>query len=58
MRQKLWVNVSGKYSRIAENSNALTAAETTLIAAWNANADKAARELHLLVSEEQKVYHR
>ena len=54
MRQELWAIVSGKSRRrIAGNSNA---AETALIAAWDADADKAAGELYLLVSEEQKVH--
>ena len=55
MRQGLWGIVSGRSKRpIPADSKATTAAETALIDAWDNNA----RELHLLVSEEQKVYHR
>ena len=38
------------------DAKATTAAETVLIDAWDENAEKAAGELYLLVSEEQKVH--
>ena len=40
----------------AGNSTATTAGETALITGWDANAEKAAGELYLLVSEERKVH--
>ena len=57
MRQGLWGIVSGRSKRpIPADSKATTAAETALIDAWDKNAEKAAGELYLLVSEEQKVH--
>ena len=57
MRQGLWGIVSGRSKRpIPAESKATTAAETALIDAWDKNAEKAAGELYLLVSEEQKVH--
>ena len=57
MRQGLWGIVSGRSKRpIPVDSKATTAAETALIDAWDKNAEKAAGELYLLVSEEQKVH--
>ena len=49
MRRGLWAFVSG-------NSTATTAGETALITGWDANAEKAAGELYLLVSQERKVH--
>ena len=57
MRQGLWGIVSGRSKRpIPADSKATTAAEAALIDAWDKNAEKAAGELYLLVSEEQKVF--
>ena len=57
MRQGLWGIVSGRSKRpIPADSKATTAAEAALIDAWDKNAEKAAGELYLLVSEEQKVH--
>ena len=57
MRQGLWGIVSGRSKRpIPAHAKATTAAETALIDAWDKSAEKAAGELYLLVSEEQKVH--
>ena len=57
MRQGLWDIVSGRSKRpVPADSKAPTAAETEGIEAWDDKAEKAAGELYLLVSEEQKVH--
>ena len=57
MRQGLWGIVSGRSKRpVPADSKAPTAAETEGIEAWDDKAEKAAGELYLLVSEEQKVH--
>ena len=42
--------------QVEEADSGGLAAETALIDAWDKNAEKAAGELYLLVSEEQKVH--
>ena len=57
MRQGLWGIVSGRSKRpVPADSKAPTAAETEGIEAWDDKAEKAAGELYLLVSEEQKIH--
>ena len=57
MRQGLWGIVSGRSKRpVPADSKAPTAAETEGIEAWDDKAEKAAGELYLSVSEEQKVH--
>ena len=57
MRQALWSIVSGRSKRpVAADSKGATPEVATAIDAWDTRAEKAAGELYLLVSEEQKVH--
>ena len=57
MRQGLWGIVSGRTKKPVQTSTTpLTATESAAITTWEDKAEKAARELYLLVSDEQKVH--
>lgn len=57
MRQGLWGVVSGKVPKPGIlDPKASTTAELENISSWDAKAEKAAGELYLLVSQEQKVH--
>ena len=56
MRQGLWGIVSGRVVKPSiMDAKAPTSTELENIAAWEDKAEKAAGELYLLVSQEQKV---
>ena len=57
MRQGLWGIVSGRTKKPVQTSTTpLTATESAAITTWEDKAEKAAGELYLLVSDEQKVH--
>ena len=57
MRQGLWGIVSGRVTQPAfVDPKAPTAAELAAVDHWVEKAEKAAGELYLLVSQEQKVH--
>ena len=57
MRQGLWGIVSGCNTKpVPADSKSPTAAETASINTWSNKVEKAAEELYLLVTEEQKVH--